>query len=130
MRSPALPIAALLMTATALAGCSAGADQDPFAYMRKPLYANKFDLAQVQGEPTTHQFWVSDGSIAQVVVQVWVNNTAGDARVIVKDPSGAVSLDTTTSTTGRYALNLGAWSVTVEGSEDAAGDVGVLVTRV
>lgn len=123
-------LALALVAAATLAGCAARGDDDPFAYMKKPLYANAFDLEDTRGDGgVTHQFWVQDGSIAQVRVQVWVNETAGDARVIVRDPSGAVSLDTRDDADARYGLNLGAWSVTVEGSPDAAGQVTVLVTR-
>ena len=128
MRTPTLMVAALVLAA-GLAGCAARGNDDPFAYMRKPLYAGSFDLSKTIDEPKTDTFWVRDGSIAKVKIQVWVNQTAGDARVIVHDPSGNVALDTTSSTTGSFALNLGAWTVTVEGTEGAAGTVGVLATR-
>lgn len=128
MRSPTLMVAAILLAA-GLAGCAARGNEDPFAYMRKPLYAGGFDLSKTVDEPKTDTFWVRDGSIAKVNVQVWVNATAGDARVLVRDPSGNVAIDTTSTTSGSFALNLGAWTVTVEGSEGAAGNVGVLATR-
>lgn len=121
----ALLIAPLLL-ASAFAGCAARGDDDPFAYMRKPLYASSYDLADA---PIDDRFWVSDGSIAQVQVQVWVNVTEGDARVRVIDPAGHVSIDTTASTMQRFALRLGEWRVEVEASEGAVGEVGILATR-
>lgn len=127
MRSLTLTLA--LAAALALAGCAARGDDDPFAYMRKPLYASSFDLSELQGTSKTHGFDVEDGSIAQLQVQVWVNATAGDARVVLRDPSGVVAMDTTTSKSMRFGLDLGRWTVTVEGSQGAAGDVGVMVTR-
>ena len=127
MRTPTL---LLVVAALVLAGCAARGNEDPFAYMRKPLYAGHFDLADAQGTTATNKFWVDDGSIAQIRIQVWVNNTAGDARVVIKDPSNFTVLDTTSSVEQRFGLDLGAWTVTVEGSPEAAGNVGVLVTRV
>lgn len=129
MRTRTLALALMLAAAAVLAGCAARGDEDPLAYMRKALYASSFDLERTQETPITQKFWVTDGSIAQIQVQVWVNATAGEARVLVKDPSGNVALSTTESTTSRYGLALGEWTVTVEGSVDAAGDVGIMVTR-
>lgn len=128
MRFLALPLA----LAVVLAGCAARGSDDPLAYTRKPLYVGGFALAQVaQTENLTQsqQFWVSDGSIGEIHVQVWVNATKGGARVIVTDPSGHVALDTTTAAEQGFGLNLGAWKVTVEAEPESAGLVGVLVTR-
>lgn len=127
MRSPTLLLA--LAVALVTAGCAARGNDDPFAYMQKPIHIDKFDLAETANDSITRQFWVTDGSIKQIQIQVWVNNTAGDARVVIKDPAGYETINTTASTMHRFGLNLGAWSITVSGSEDAAGDVGVVIVR-
>ncbi len=125
--------ALLVVAAVALAGCSANAE-DPFAYAKKPLYTGHFELEPLaEGKVDSQQFRVEDGSIAQVRVQVWVNNTAGDAKVEVVDPSGRTVLTTTTTTDQSFPLNLGVWKVLVSGTPDGEdglkGNVGILVTR-
>ena len=125
--------AALLLAAMVLAGCSANA-QDPFAYAKKPLYTGHFELEPLAGGKTDSQeFRVEDGSIGFVRVQLWVNNTAGDATVEVYDPAGRAVITTTTGVDQSFPLNLGVWKVVVRGTPDAegklSGNVGVLVTR-
>lgn len=122
-----------LAAATVLAGCSANA-KDPFAYARKPLYTGHFELEPLaQGKVDSQEFRVEDGSIGYVHVQVWVNNTAGDATVEVVDPSGRTVLTATEDAEQKYPLTLGVWKVLVRGAPDAegrlAGNVGILVTR-
>lgn len=124
-----LPLLCAVALVAAFAGCSARGDPDPFAYMRKPLYVGGFDLAKVRGVEDDQQFWVTDGSIAQVRVLVWVNATAGGATVVVEDPAGNVAMRTTQTTEGSFRLDLGAWTVRVLGTPDAAGDVAVLAVR-
>lgn len=123
----------LLVPALALAGCAANA-QDPFAYAKKPLYTGHFDLEPLAGGKTdSQQFRVEDGSIGHVNVRIWVNATAGAAKVDVIDPSGRTVLSTTTDAERSFPLNLGVWTVVVSGAPaeegGLAGGVGVLVTR-
>jgi hypothetical protein len=125
--------AVLLLAAVVLAGCSANA-QDPFAYAKKPLYTGHFELDPlVDGKTDSQEFRVEDGSIGYVRVQVWVNDTAGDATVEVLDPSGRAVLTTSANADQSFPLNLGVWKVVVRGAPDAegklSGNVGVLVTR-
>lgn len=124
---PVLLVAALFP----LAGCvgSAGGEEDPFAYIRKPLFASNFDLERVGDGTDSMEFRVQDGSIVEVRIQVWVNATAGDAVVRVVKPSGHVVYETTTSGTRSVFVELGAWRVEVEGSNSPQGDVGVLILR-
>lgn len=125
---PALTL--LTLAALFAAGCSARGDDDPFAYIRKPLYTGSFDLEHLGENHTASQrFWVTDGSIGSIKVQVWVNATAGAAVVKVMDPDGNVALSSDESTSSRFPLALGDWTVVVEGTQDAKGNVGVLVTR-
>lgn len=123
-RAPVL----LVLAALLLAGCSVrGAD--PFAYTRKPLYTGHFDLAEMPAGGDGQTFRVDDGSIAFERVQVWINATAGGARVTVTDPSGRVQVDTTQAMDQRFSLELGAWQVRVEAQPGSAGSVELLVTR-
>lgn len=124
----------LLVPALLLAGCAANAQQDPFAYAKKPLYTGHFDLEPLAGgKVDSQQFRVEDGSIGFVNVRIWVNNTAGDAKVEIVDPSGRTVLTTTQHAEQAFPLNLGIWKVVVTGTPDEsgalAGGVGVLVTR-
>lgn len=127
---PALVLA--VACALLAAGCFAKAGEDPFAYTKKPLYTGGFDLEDIKGEDS-QQFRVEDGSIALVRVQVWVNATAGGARVELTDPSGRVVLTTTEGAAQEYPLKLGIWTVKVtpvpDASGAAAGHVAVLATR-
>lgn len=121
--------ALLLVAAVALAGCAANAE-DPFAYTRKPLYTGHFELDPLAGGKTDSQeFRVEDGSIARVHVQVWVNATAGGARVEVVDPSGRTVLSVTDDAEQSFPLHLGVWTVRVTPEGEAAGHVSVLATR-
>ena len=124
MRTRLLALAVMLT----MAGCIAKANQDPFAYTRKPLYTGGFDL---DGLTATDQqeFRVEDGSIARVHVQVWVNATAGGARVEVVDPSGRTVLSVTDDAEQSFPLHLGVWTVRVTPEGEAAGHVSVLATR-
>lgn len=125
---PALTL--LTLAALFAAGCSARGDDDPFAYIRKPLYTGSFDLEQLGENHTASQrFWVTDGSIGAIKVQVWVNATAGAAVVKVLDPDGNVAMATDEARSDQFPLALGDWSVVVEGTQDAKGMVGVFVTR-
>ena len=131
MRMRALASIALV-AATFLAGCSTrGEDEssDPWAYTRKPLYTGGFDLAELAGANETQSFRVTDGSIGAIRAQVWINATAGGATVTLRDPSGRAILTTTETTDQRFGLNLGQWSVAIEGLPDSSGLVHVLVTR-
>lgn len=129
MPVPRLAMALALAAATLVAGCAARGDVDPFAYMKKPLYNGAFDLADVAGGNVTHQFWVTDGSIAEIHARLSVEAAAGSARMILRDPSGAVAIDTAVDVDKRLALDLGAWSITIEASPDARGDAAALITR-
>lgn len=121
-----------LVLAVALAGCSAKGD-DPLAYTKKPLYASVFDLGAIQNGTDEQQFRVQDGSIGMIKVSIWVNATAGGARVNVYDPSGRMVLTTAETVERSFPLNLGQWRVEVVGQPDAtgaaAGHVNVIVTR-
>lgn len=118
-----------LLCVAALAGCTAKGTHDPFAYMKKPLYTGGFDLEAIVASDQ-QEFRVEDGSILQVYAQVWVNATAGGARVEISDPSGRVLLSTAQDAEQGFPMTLGVWTVKVTPtSEDAAGHVGVLVTR-
>lgn len=125
MRRAALLV---LVAALLLAGCTAKGE-DPFAYTKKPLYTGGFDLARLAGETDQQQFRVGDGSIAAIRIQVWVNATAGGAQVQILDPSGRAAVTTTESVDKTVPVNLGAWTVVVDGEPAAAGHVGILVTR-
>lgn len=123
----------VIVALVALAGCTAEG-QDPFAYMRKPLYTGWFDLAPLaEGSTDGQEFRVEDGSIAQIRLQVWVNATHGGGRVQVYDPSGDLVIDTTQPTLQTSGLELGVWRVVVSGApaEDGAivGSASLLVTR-
>lgn len=124
--------ALLLVLAVAFAGCSAKGE-DPLAYTKKPLYAGGFDLATLKNDTDEQQFRVQDGSIAQIKVNVWINATAGGARVNVYDPGGRMVLTTTETVARAYPLNLGQWRVVVEGMPDetgaASGLVNIIVMR-
>lgn len=118
-----------LLCVAALAGCTAKGSNDPFAYMKKPLYTGGFDLEDIATRDQ-QEFRVEDGSILQVYAQVWVNATAGGAQVEISDPSGRVVLSTTEHAEQGFPMTLGVWRVKVTPtSEDAAGHVGILVTR-
>ncbi|MEA3201131.1 MAG: hypothetical protein QOE90_2559 [Thermoplasmata archaeon] len=120
----------LLVVAVALAGCSARANKDAlFGYMKKPVFASSFPLADARAVPQSQQFFVEDGSIASLQIQVWVNATAGGATVSIVDAHGDEVLRTTQSTTVAAPLDLGAWKVTVAGTRDATGQVDILVMR-
>ncbi|HUR67991.1 MAG TPA: hypothetical protein VM370_02005 [Candidatus Thermoplasmatota archaeon] len=118
-----------LVGALLLAGCSAQGQTDPFAYTKKPLYAGGFDLAKLDGASERQEFRVSDGSIPAVQLNVWINATAGGASVIIRDPAGHVALETSETTSRAVGLNLGAWTVDVQGQPASAGIVHVLATR-
>jgi hypothetical protein len=124
-------VTALLVAALVpLAGCLGSADaEDPYAYMRKPLYASTFDLDSVGDGADFQEFRVTDGSIVEIRIQVWVNSTAGDATVRVINPSGHTVFESTQSGSRLVMVELGAWRVEVEGANQPAGAVGVLVTR-
>lgn len=119
---------ALLAAALVLAGCTVQGSQDPFAYTRKPLYTGGFDLARMAGEET-QEFRVQDGSIGTLRLFVWVNATAGGARVDVADPSGRTVLSTTETSESKAGLNLGAWKVKVAPAAQSEGMVHVRVVR-
>lgn len=121
---------ALLLAATLMAGCTASGELDPLAYTKKPLYTGGFDLARIAGGTDSQEFRVTDGSIAAIIIQVWVNATEGGGRVQIADPSGKVVVDTTGVADERVPLNLGVWTVTVDGEPASAGRVHILATRV
>lgn len=126
MKRALLALAVVVM----LAGCSAKANRDDFfGYMRKPLYASGFDLAHAASAPQTQEFFVEDGSIASVRIQVWINATAGSGDVSIYTPSGHLVWHATSTGEQSIPLELGAWKIVVAGSPDAAGHVDVLVTR-
>ena len=113
-----------------LAGCSAKGDRnDFFGYMKKPLFASSFSLDHARASPETQQFFVEDGSIGVISIQLWVNATAGGATVQVFDPAGNEAMRATQTTQASFPLSLGAWKVVVTGTPDASGSVDVLVTR-
>lgn len=119
---------ALTVVALLVAGCAARGE-DPFAYTKKPLYTGGFDLARLTSEGQVDQFRVTDGSIGQIHVQVWINETAGGATIVVQDPSGRTMLTTSEDADQRFALALGEWRVKVTPQEGSAGIVHVLATR-
>lgn len=120
----------VLVLAVALAGCSARANRDDFfGYMKKPLFASGFNLEDARYAPQSQQFFVEDGSIGKIQIQIWVNATAGSGTVHVYDPHGSEIQQTSQSTTLTLPLELGAWKITVTGTPDAAGRADVLVTR-
>lgn len=119
---------ALVVLAVLAAGC-AGRAEDPFAYMHKPLYTGGFELDRMPAEGEQQAFRVEDGSLVRLRLQVWVNATAGGARVEVLDPQGRVALDTTATAQRSVPMELGVWTVRVTPAEGAAGHVGVRVTR-
>ena len=122
--------ALILVAASLLAGCSARGDDDPFAYTRKPLYAGSFDLAALGEDHTVAQrFWVTDGSINNVRLLVWVNATQGTGAVSVYDPSGNLAISSSDEDGRTLPLRLGDWRVVVTGSSDAVGRVDVLALR-
>lgn len=121
------PLAAALLVL--LAGCAAEGGEDPFAYMRKPLYAGGFDLARLGDNAQTQEFRVTDGSIGQIRVQVWINATSGGASVTLRDPSGDLRMATDTTKEQRFPLDLGRWTVEVDGQAGSSGLVHVLATR-
>lgn len=125
-------VAVLLTLAVALAGCSAKGE-DPLAYTKKPLYGGVFDLGELGNGTDQQQFRVQDGSIGMIKVNVWINATAGGARVNVYDPSGRMVLTTTETTERAFPLNLGQWRVEVLGMPDetgaSAGHANIIVTR-
>ena len=127
MRNARLLVVPLVAT-LAMAGCFAKANQDPFAYTRKPLYTGAFTLDGLNATDE-QQFRVEDGSIGQVHVQVWVNATAGGATVEVVDPSGQTRMSVTDDAAMGFPLALGVWHVRVTPQGEAAGDVSILVTR-
>lgn len=118
----------LLLAALLLAGCTAQGE-DPFAYTRKPLYTGGFDLAKLDGGEETQQFRVGDGSIGAIRLQIWVNATEGGATVTILDPSGRVVLTTDSTRETSVPVNLGAWTVKIQGQPNSSGHVGILVTR-
>lgn len=117
-----------LAAALVLAGCSAKGE-DPFAYTRKPLYTGGFDLEDLRDKTDLQTWRVEDGSITAMKVQVWVNATAGHAEVRILDPSGRDAFVTTENGERTFPLHLGQWRVHVKGDAEAAGHVGILVTR-
>ena len=119
-----LALAAMLT----MAGCIAKANQDPFAYTRKPLYTGGFDLDGLQAADQ-QEFRVEDGSISRVHARVWVNATAGGAHVEIMDPSGRTVLSVTDDAEMAFPLALGVWTVRVTPEGEAAGHVSILVTR-
>jgi hypothetical protein len=123
-------LALALVAAVLLAGCGARANRDQFfGYMKKPIYASGFALEDARATPQTQQFFVEDGSIGKVSVQVWVNATAGTATVQIVNAHGDTIVNTASSTTVSVPVDLGAWKITVSGSPDAAGRADVLVKR-
>lgn len=125
MRLARLLVLALLLP---MAGCIAKANHDPFAYTRKPLYTGGFELDGLAGTDE-QEFRVEDGSISRVHVRVWVNATAGGARVEIVDPSGRVVMQATDDAQAAFPLELGVWRVRVTPEGEAAGHVSVLATR-
>lgn len=121
-----LPLAFALL-AVASAGCVVTAKDDPFAYLREPLYSGGFDLT-ASSVAESQAFRVEDGSIAEVRVEVFVNLTQGRALVELVDPSGATVLSVAESVERGFPLRLGVWTVTVT-PESAQGHVGILATR-
>lgn len=123
-------LAPILLVAVLAAGCTAkGGDQDPWAYTKKPLYASGFNLERIAGSEETQQFRVTDGSIAGIRMQVWVNATAGGGTVTIRDPGGKSILTTSSTADEVTMLNLGQWTVQVVGQAGSVGIVHVLVTR-
>ena len=122
-------VLAILIVAM-LAGCSAkGSKDDFFGYMKKPLYASSFNLERTRAAPQSEQFFVEDGSIGTISIQIWVNATAGAGTVQVYDPTGAEVIHTMQSMKQPFSLSLGAWKIVVTASPDAVGKVDALVTR-
>ncbi|GEM_PF-5604643 len=121
---------ALVVVAVVLAGCGAKASRDDlFGYMKKPLFASGFPLEDARAAPQSQQFFVEDGSMAGVIIYVWVNATAGSATVQVYNAHGDEVVHTTQTTSASLPLDLGAWKIVVSGTPDAAGRVDLLVTR-
>lgn len=127
-RSPVKRVALWLLLSLALAGCTASGS-DPFEYTRKPLYAGGFDLARLPAEGEGQQFRVTDGSIGQIHLLVWVNATADGARVWIADPDGATAVDTTSQVDVLVPLELGVWTVRVEPTGTPTGLVHLLALR-
>lgn len=118
-----------VVIALLLGGCAASGGEDPFAYTRKPLYAGGFDLARIGPEPDSQEFRVTDGSIAEIRLDTWINATAGGGHVVIVDPSGSIVLDTREPATLGVGLALGVWTVHVEADPDSTGIVHILATR-
>lgn len=129
MRSPAALVLAALAATIPLAGCLGSADaEDPLAYLRKPLYASTFHLSELGEDGTDFQeFRVTDGSIVEIRLQVWINATAGAATVKITNPSGHVVFEGTQTGEVLAFVELGVWRVDVTGSGE--GEVGILATR-
>lgn len=121
-------VPALLAVVLFLAGCVAQAGNDPLAYTRKPLYSGGFDLDGMNATDA-QEFRVEDGSIVNVHVRVWVNATAGGARVDVYAPSGKLLHTTTEASHAALPLELGVWRVEIVPLGPSAGHVSVLATR-
>lgn len=130
MRAPTILFLALLSLAP-LTGCvgSAEGDNDPFAYMRKPLYASSFSLDDIGNESDSQEFRVQDGSIFTIHAYVWVNATAGSATVTLTDPSGREVRTFDQTGKASFPMELGAWHVKVTGADDPSGRVDVRVVR-
>lgn len=120
---------ALVAVAVLAAGCTAAGGDDPWAYMKKPLYASGFQLDRIAGSEDTQQFRVTDGSIASIRMKVWINATQGGGTLTISDPGGRVVLQTSETTERETPLNLGQWMIKAEGLPDSAGTIHVLVTR-
>ena len=118
-----------VVAAVVLAGCSAQESTDPYAYTKKELYSGGFDLARIAGTTDSQEFRVTDGSIAEIKIMVWINATAGGATVTIRDPGGDVVLETSETTERSFGLELGAWKVEVAGQPASAGRVHLLVVR-
>lgn len=120
---------ALLALAALVAGCTASGETDPWAYTKKPLYASGFQLDRIAGGEDAQQFQVTDGSIASIRMQVWINATQGGGTLTIRDPGGRVVLETTETTERQTTLNLGQWTIHAAGLPGSAGTIHVLVTR-
>jgi len=115
-----------VLVVAAMAGCSARGAPDYFAYTKKPIYVGSFDLAHGADR---QNFYVEDGSIGQLRAQVWINATAGGARVDVVGSSGATVWSTSASGSQALRVDLGQWTVTVTPTDGAAGEVEIVVVR-
>lgn len=132
LRPSMRPLVLILVAASLpLAGCVGNAEgqEDPFAYMSKPLYASAFSLDAIGDGTDFQEFRLVDGSVVYVDLYVWINATQGSATVTFTNPSGHVEHTFTQTGMETVQVELGVWRVDIAGHDAPSGHVHVKAVR-